>query len=578
MKRLLHYIKPHRFITIMAPLFKMLEATFELFVPLVVAQMIDVGIAGNNSLYLWKMLVLLIALGAIGFGFSLTAQYFAAKSAVSVGMSMRSDLFAHINTFSYQEIDSIGTSTLINRMTNDINQVQNGLNMFLRLFLRSPFVVFGAMIMAFTVDVRAALPFAAAIPVLMVVVFAILLISMPLYKKVQKQLDQVLLTTRENLSGIRVVRAFAKQQTEKSRFQEETNSLYHKQIFVGKISALLNPLTYVIINLGIVAVLFFGGRQVNMGNLTQGQVIALINYMSQILTELVKLANLIILLSRAMASLGRVNAVFDVSPSIRDAGEEAFAADRSPAVLFENVGFAYAGSRKETLRGISFSVMQGETIGIIGGTGSGKSTLANLIPRFYDCTSGTIRLFGKDMKTLRPSFIREHVGVVPQKPAVFSGSLRENMQWRKQGASDEEIYRALDIAQAREFVESKQQGLDLKIQQGGSNLSGGQKQRLTIARALVGQPDILILDDSASALDFATDAKLRKAIKESTENMTVFIISQRVSAIRNADHILVLDDGKPAGYGTHEELLDSNGLYQEICSSQNVGKGAAANV
>lgn len=578
MKRLLHYIKPHRFITIMAPLFKMLEATFELFVPLVVAQMIDVGIAGNNSLYLWKMLVLLIALGAIGFGFSLTAQYFAAKSAVSVGMSMRSDLFAHINTFSYQEIDSIGTSTLINRMTNDINQVQNGLNMFLRLFLRSPFVVFGAMIMAFTVDVRAALPFAAAIPVLMVVVFAILLISMPLYKKVQKQLDQVLLTTRENLSGIRVVRAFAKQQTEKSRFQEETNSLYHKQIFVGKISALLNPLTYVIINLGIVAVLFFGGRQVNMGNLTQGQVIALINYMSQILTELVKLANLIILLSRAMASLGRVNAVFDVSPSIRDAGEEAFAADRSPAVLFENVGFAYAGSRKETLRGISFSVMQGETIGIIGGTGSGKSTLANLIPRFYDCTSGTIRLFGKDMKTLRPSFIREHVGVVPQKPAVFSGSLRENMQWGKQGASDEEIYRALDIAQAREFVESKQQGLDLKIQQGGSNLSGGQKQRLTIARALVGQPDILILDDSASALDFATDAKLRKAIKESTENMTVFIISQRVSAIRNADHILVLDDGKPAGYGTHEELLDSNGLYQEICSSQNVGKGAAANV
>ena len=578
MKRLLHYIKPHRFITIMAPLFKMLEATFELFVPLVVAQMIDVGIAWNNSLYLWKMLVLLIALGAIGFGFSLTAQYFAAKSAVSVGMSMRSDLFAHINTFSYQEIDSIGTSTLINRMTNDINQVQNGLNMFLRLFLRSPFVVFGAMIMAFTVDVRAALPFAVAIPVLMVVVFAILLISMPLYKKVQKQLDQVLLTTRENLSGIRVVRAFAKQQTEKSRFQEETNSLYHKQIFVGKISALLNPLTYVIINLGIVAVLFFGGRQVNMGNLTQGQVIALINYMSQILTELVKLANLIILLSRAMASLGRVNAVFDISPSIRDAGEEAFAADRSPAVLFENVGFAYAGSRKETLRGISFSVMQGETIGIIGGTGSGKSTLANLIPRFYDCTSGTIRLFGKDMKTLRPSFIREHVGVVPQKPAVFSGSLRENMQWGKQGASDEEIYRALDIAQAREFVESKQQGLDLKIQQGGSNLSGGQKQRLTIARALVGQPDILILDDSASALDFATDAKLRKAIKESTENMTVFIISQRVSAIRNADHILVLDDGKPAGYGTHEELLDSNGLYQEICSSQNVGKGAAANV
>ena len=580
MKRLLSYLKPHPFITVMAPLFKMLEATFELFVPLVVAQMIDMGIAQKDNVYLWKMGGLLILLGIIGFSFSLTAQYFAAKSAVSAGMAMRSDLFSHINSFSYQEIVTIGTSTLINRMTNDVNQIQNGINMFLRLFLRSPFVVLGAMIMAFTVDVKAAAPFAVTIPALLVVVFAILLASMPLYQKVQKQLDAVLLSTRENLLGIRVVRAFARQKEEKERFLAETNGLYQKQIFVGKISALLNPLTYVIINLGIVAVLYFGGRQVDMGGLTQGQVIALINYMSQILTELVKLANLIILLSRALASLARVNSIFDMSASIEDAGEAPdFAAAKGhvPAVSFENVGFAYAGSRQETLHDISFSAMPGETIGIIGGTGSGKSTLASLIPRFYDCTSGTIRLFGKDIKGLKPSSIRRHISIVPQKATIFSGSLRKNMQWGKQDATDEEIYRALDIAQAREFVDSKNQGLELMIQQGGSNLSGGQKQRLTIARALVGQPDVLILDDSASALDFATDARLRKAIKESTENMTVFIISQRVSAIRNADHVLVMDDGHPVGYGTHDELLLSNEVYQEICASQQAGKEANAN-
>ena len=580
MKRLLSYLKPHPFITVMAPLFKMLEATFELFVPLVVARMIDVGIAEKDGPYLWKMGGLLILLGIVGFSFSLTAQYFAAKSAVSAGMAMRSDLFAHINTFSYQEIDTIGTSTLINRMTNDVNQIQNGINMFLRLFLRSPFVVLGAMIMAFTVDVKAAVPFAVTIPALLAVVFAILFASMPLYQKVQKQLDQVLLNTRENLLGIRVVRAFARQKEEMGRFRQDTEELYKKQIFVGKISALLNPLTYVIINLGIIAVLYFGGRQVNMGDLSQGQVIALINYMSQILTELVKLANLIILLSRALASLARVNAIFDVNASIPDAGEDLSVSEAGssiPAVSFENVGFTYAGSRQETLHGISFQVMPGETIGIIGGTGSGKSTLASLIPRFYDCTSGTIRLFGKDIKALRPSSIRRLISIVPQKATIFSGSLRKNMQWGKRNATDEEIYQALDIAQAREFVDSKNKGLELMIQQGGSNLSGGQKQRLTIARALVGQPNILILDDSASALDFATDARLRKAIKESTENMTVFIISQRVSAIRNADHILVMDDGRPAGYGTHQELLRSNQVYQEICASQSAGKEAGAN-
>ena len=575
MKQLLHYLKPHRFITLMAPLFKMLEATFELFVPLVVAQMIDVGIAQNNIPYLWKMGGLLILLGVVGFSFALTAQYFAAKSSVYTAAAIRSDLFAHISTFSYQEIDSIGTSTLINRTTNDVNQVQNGLNMFLRLFLRSPFVVFGAMIMAFTVDVRAAVPFAVVIPALLIVVFAILLVSMPLYRNVQKQLDRVLLSTRENLLGIRVVRAFGKQQEEMDRFGQETDELYQKQLFVGKISALLNPLTYVLINLGIIAVLYFGGRQVDTGSLTQGQVIALINYMSQILTELVKLANLIILLSRSLASLGRINAIFEIQPSISDTGESlssAASASSVPAVSFENVGFTYAGSRHETLHGISFTAMPGDTIGIIGGTGSGKTTLANLIPRFYDCTSGTIRLFGRDVKTLRPSSIREQIGVVPQKATVFSGSLRKNMQWGRPDATDEEIYQALAAAQAKEFVDSKKKGLDLMIQQGGSNLSGGQKQRLTIARALVGRPQILILDDSASALDFATDARLRKAIQESTEQMTVFIISQRVSAIRGADHILVMDDGVPVGYGTHKELLESCHVYQEICASQSAGK------
>lgn len=580
MKRLLGYLKKHPVITILAPLFKMLEATFELFVPLVVAQMIDVGIAGNNGAYLWKMGALLILLGIIGFSFSLTAQYFAAKSAISAGMAMRSDLFAHINTLSYQEIDAIGTSTLINRMTGDVNQVQNGVNMFLRLFLRSPFVVLGAMVMAFTVDVKAARPFAVTIPALLIVVFIILLASMPLYKAVQKQLDRVLLSTRENLLGIRVVRAFGRQKEEMEHFRQETDQLYGKQIFVGKISALLNPLTYVIINLGIIAVLYFGGIQVNEGSLTQGQVIALINYMSQILTELIKLANLIILLSRSLASLGRVNALFDVQTSIPKEGK-LFTPEpgtNCAAVEFEHVSFSYAGSKSAALKDLSFRAMPGETIGIIGGTGSGKSTLASLIPRFYECSEGTIRLFGQDIHSFAPASIRKHIGIVPQKAAVFSGSLRENMQWGKKDASDTEIYQALTIAQAREFVDAKKEGLDLMIQQQGSNLSGGQKQRLTIARALVGAPSILILDDSASALDFATDARLRKAIRENTGNTTVFIISQRVSAVKNADRILVMDDGRIAGCGTHRELLDSNEIYQEICASQLSGKEAGANV
>lgn len=580
MKRLYHYLRAYPLITILAPLFKMLEATFELFVPLVVAQMIDVGIAQRDAIFLWKMTALLILLGIIGFAFSLTAQYFAAKSAVSLGQSMRKDLFAHINTFSFQEIDRIGTSTLINRMTNDINLVQNGLNMFLRLFLRSPFVVLGAMVMALSVNVKAALIFAVVIPALMIVVFAILLITMPLYKKVQQTLDRVLLKTRENLTGIRVVRAFAREDKEKQQFHQETDTLYQKQIFVGKISALLNPLTYMIVNLGVIAILYFGGLQVNAGELTQGEVIALINYMFQILTELVKLANLIILLSRAFASLGRVNAIFEVPSFLEEGDDRQWDLNPSkdiPAIFFDHVSFQYAKSGKEVLQDISFQVQQGETIGIIGATGSGKSTLAQLLCRFYDHTKGKIYLFGKEIETLSPSSLREHIGFVEQKATLFSGTLRKNMQLKKKDATDEEIWKALDIAQAREFVEEKKEGLNLEILQKGSNLSGGQRQRLSIARTLVGNPDILILDDSASALDFATDARLRHAIRTHTKNQTVLIISQRVSAIYDADHILVMEDGRLAGYGRHEDLMRDNLIYQEICASQSFGKEMASN-
>ena len=580
MKRLYHYLRAYPLITILAPLFKMLEATFELFVPLVVAQMIDVGIAQRDAIFLWKMTALLILLGIIGFAFSLTAQYFAAKSAVSLGQSMRKDLFAHINTFSFQEIDRIGTSTLINRMTNDINLVQNGLNMFLRLFLRSPFVILGAMVMAFSVNVKAALIFAVVIPALMIVVFAILLITMPLYKKVQQTLDRVLLKTRENLTGIRVVRAFAREDKEKQQFHQETDTLYQKQIFVGKISALLNPLTYMIVNLGVIAILYFGGLQVNAGELTQGEVIALINYMFQILTELVKLANLIILLSRAFASLGRVNAIFEVPSFLEEGNKRQWDLNLSKdvsAISFDHVSFQYAKSGKEVLQDISFQVQQGETIGIIGATGSGKSTLAQLLCRFYDHTKGKIYLFGKEIQTLSPFFLREHIGFVEQKATLFSGTLRKNMQLKKKDATDEEIWKALDIAQAREFVEEKKEGLNLEILQKGSNLSGGQRQRLSIARALVGNPEILILDDSASALDFATDAKLRHAIRTHTKNQTVLIISQRVSAIYDADHILVMEDGRLAGYGRHEDLMRDNLIYQEICASQSFGKEVASN-
>ena len=575
MKRLLGYLKEHLCVTILAPLFKMLEASFELFVPLVVASMIDVGIGHHDIGYLWKMGGLLILLGIIGFSFSITAQYFAARSAVYTGKSMRSDLFAHMNQFSYQEIDQVGTSTLINRMSNDINQVQNGVNMFLRLFLRSPFVVFGAMFMAFTVDHKAAVSFVFTITALAVVVGLILWITMPMYKKVQKQVDGVLKSTRENLLGIRVIRAFNRQRSEEENFRVQSGQLYNKQIHVGKISALLNPLTYMIINLGIIAILWSGGKQVDLGYLTQGQIIALINYMSQILVELVKLANLLIILSRAFASLDRVDQIFALEPSMKETGKTDIEEKKDTPILeFKDTSFVYHSARKETIHPFDFAVKEGETIGVIGGTGSGKSTFVSLIARLYDVTSGRILYRGVDEKELKPEFIRGKIGFVPQKASLFEGSLRDNMKWGKEDATDEEIYQALDIAQAREFVDQKEQGLDFRIEQNGGNLSGGQKQRLTIARALVRKPEILILDDSASALDFATDARLRKAIKENTENMTVFLVSQRVSTIRNADHILVLDDGKIAGIGTHLQLLKENQVYKEICESQMAGEEA----
>ena len=575
MKRLLGYLRKNLKETILAPLFKMLEASFELAIPLVVARMIDVGIGSGDTRYILKMGGLMILLGIIGFISALTAQYFAAKAAVTAGTSMRNDLFGHIGTLSYREIDTAGTSTLITRMTSDINQVQNGVNMFLRLFLRSPFVVLGAMVMAFTVDTKTALSFALAIPVLFAVIFVILLVSMPLYQKVQKQLDRVLLKTRENLLGVRVVRAFNRQKDEMESFDQENAGLYRKQVFVGKISALLNPLTYIIINLGIVAILWIGGDQVFAGRLSQGQVIALINYMSQILVELIKLANLIILLSKAAASLKRVNNVFDMHSTLRD-GSQPFTSEGGARISFHGVSFTYAGAKEPSLSDITFTAEPGQTIGIIGGTGSGKTTLVNLIPRFYDTTGGTVTVNGRDVRQYQFDSLREHIGVVPQKAALFRGTLRTNLLWGKEDATDAEIYEALDAAQAREFVDHKQQGLGLLIDQGGRNLSGGQKQRLTIARALVRRPSVLILDDSASALDFATDARLRKAIRETTGKTTVFLVSQRVATIKNADQILVLDDGRLAGIGTHKALLNSCGVYREICESQLTPKEVAA--
>ena len=572
MKNLLKYLREYRLESFLGPLFKMLEATFELFIPLVVAKIIDVGIQNRDGLYIVKMGSVLILLGVVGLAASLTAQYFSAKAAVGFSTALRNDLFAHINSLSYSELDRIGTSTLITRMTSDINQVQTGLNLFLRLFLRSPFIVFGAMIMAFTVDVKSAMTFVVVIPALSVVVFGIMLVSMPLYKKVQRQLDKVLLTTKENLEGVRVIRAFNRQEDETSRFQEENDSLVKVQVFVGKISALMNPLTYVIINGGILVLIWIAGGQVDKGVFTQSETESLWDNMSQILVGLFKLANLIINISKALACAARVQKVFEEKPGIIDPentkNEEDLEEAGTCAVEFDNIRFFYQGSREPALEGISLQVKRGETIGIIGGTGSGKSSLVNLIPRFYDVRDGSVRVDGRDVRSYPLKELREKIGVVPQKAVLFAGTLRDNMKWGREDASDEEIYEALRIAQAKDFVDGKGEGLDLRITQEGKNLSGGQRQRLTIARALVRKRRILMMHDSASALDFATDARLRAAIKESTKDMTVFIISQRAASVKNADRIVVLDDGMAAGIGTHSQLFKECAVYREICLSQ----------
>jgi ABC-type multidrug transport system fused ATPase/permease subunit len=570
MKSLLKYIKDYKKESILAPLFKMLEASFELMVPLVMAAIIDTGIANQDKNYIFKMGGVLVLLALVGLISAVTAQYFSARAAVGFATKLRTALFLHIQSLSYTELDTIGTSTLITRMTSDVNQLQNGVNLTLRLLLRSPFIVFGAMIMAFTVDIKAALIFVVAIPLLAIVVFGIMIVSMPLYKKVQAALDKILGRTRENLAGARVIRAFGNEQSEIDAFEKENEVLLNTQVFVGKISAAMNPVTYIIVNIALVVLLYTGAIRVDAGIITQGAVVALVNYMSQILVELVKMANLIIQLTKALACAKRVEAIFDKKPSMKNGlnKSENTNNNTSEAINFENVGLTYSGAGDESLSDINFNVNKGETIGIIGGTGSGKSSIVNLIPRFYDATRGNIRIFGNNIVDYDIEFLRSKIGIVPQKAVLFAGTIKENLLWGNENATDEDIEQALEISQSKEFVDTKEGRLDFKIAQGGKNLSGGQKQRLTIARALVRKPEILILDDSASALDYATDAKLRTAIKHKLNNMTVIIVSQRASSIQHADKIIVLDDGKMAGIGTHAELLENNQIYQEIYYSQ----------
>lgn len=586
MKKLLVFLKDYKKETVLAPLFKLLEASFELLVPLVMAAIIDKGIGNADRGYIGRMCFVMIMLGVVGLVCSITAQYFAAKAAVGFAAKMKHALFAHIQSLSFTEMDTVGTSTLITRMTSDSNQVQNGVNMVLRLFLRSPFIVFGAMVMAFTIDVKAALVFVVTIPLLSVVVFGIMMLTMPLYKKVQGGLDRVLGITRENLTGVRVLRAFNKEENEIDRFETSNNTLTSMQKHVGKISALMNPVTYVIINGAIIVLVWTGAWRVENGIITQGAVVALVNYMSQILVELIKLANLIITITKAIACGNRIQSIFEIESSMKDgngcqddghrgsvSGQDTGAVgkkalDRLPSVEFDHVCLTYKNAGAESLTDVSFKAYRGETIGIIGGTGSGKSSLVNLIPRFYDATKGQVLVSGKNVKDYSLEELRRKVGMVLQKAVLFKGTIRENLRWGKEDATEEELLRALDISQAREFVDTKDGGLDAPVAQGGKNLSGGQKQRLTIARALVRNPEILILDDSASALDFATDARLRKAIKEMEEGPTVFIVSQRASSIRYADQIIVMDDGEVAGIGTHEELLENCPAYQEIYYSQ----------
>ena len=562
-------LKNYKKETILAPLFKLLEASFELMIPLVVAAIVDKGIGQGDLSYVYKMGGMMILLGIVGLIAAVIAQYFSAKAAVGVATKLRQSLFGHIQSLSYTEVDTVGTSTLITRLTSDVNQVQSGVNMTLRLLLRSPFIVFGAMIMAFTVDVKAALVFVGVIPLLCIVVFGIMLLTMPMYQQVQKHLDKVLALTRENLRGIRVIRAFHKEKEEIEKFKKENESLTGMQLMVGKISALMNPVTYVIVNLGLVVLIYLGAMQVDAGHLSQGQVIALINYISQILIELIKMANLIVLITKALSSAKRINSVFDVKSSMVEEGTEDIAEDQETPILeFENVSFCYANAGEESLSEIDFAVYKGETVGIIGGTGSGKSTLVNLIPRFYDATKGVVRFHGKPIEQYSLETLRERIGVVPQKAVLFKGTIKSNLCWGKKDASEEEMKEALFAAQALGFVEKRDQALDAPVAQGGKNFSGGQRQRLTVARALVRKPEILILDDSTSALDYVTDARLRRELKARKDTMTTFIVSQRTSSIQFADKIVVLEDGKMVGLGTHKYLLDHCEVYQEIYASQ----------
>ena len=567
MRKLLRFLKDYKKESILSPLFKLLEASFELFVPLVMAAIIDTGIGNKDGGFILKMCGILILLAIVGLTCSITAQYFAAKAAVGFATKVRHALFDHIQKLSYTEMDTAGTDTMITRMTSDINQAQSGVNMVLRLFLRSPFIVFGAMIMAFTIDVKAALIFVVTIPVLSVVVFGIMIITIPLFRRVQASLDKVLGVTRENLTGSRVIRAFNKEQEEIADFDESNERLTDVQLFVGKISALMNPLTYIIINVALVILIWTGAIQVNIGKISQGEVVALVNYMSQILVELVKLANLIITVTKAIACGNRVQSIFEMETSMVD-GNGSKKEDTGYTVEFRNVSMRYKGAGADTLTGIDFKAKPGDTIGIIGGTGSGKSSVVNLIPRFYDVTEGQVMVDGMDVREYKITDLRDKIGIVPQKAVLFAGTVRSNLAWGKEDATEEEMQQALSVAQAAEVVDKKDGKLDAEVEQGGKNFSGGQKQRLTIARALEKQPEILIMDDSSSALDYATDAKLRQAIHNMPNRPTVFIVSQRAASIMYADKIIVLDDGTVAGTGTHEELLKDCSVYQEIYYSQ----------
>jgi ATP-binding cassette subfamily B multidrug efflux pump len=569
MKHMYPYLRRFRKESILAPLFKMLEATFDLLVPMVVADIIKVGIAGGDTTYIWTRCGLLVLMALIGLLCSFTAQYFAARAAIGTSTGLRHELMAHIQSLSFSELDTLGVSTLITRMTSDVNQVQNGLNMFLRLFLRSPFIVAGAMIAAFTIDTQIALIFLAAIPVLAVIVFGIMRITSPMYKTVQSRLDAVTGATRENLSGVRVVRAFGREDAEEENFVQQNGSLNAMQLKVGRIAALMNPLTYVVVNLGIIGILYFGANKIGSGALLSGDVVALVNYMSQILVELVKLANLVVLLTRAIASMGRVSQVLD-TPSTMAFPEKPVSADAASdvAVAFDHVSLRYQGAGAESLSDVTFTAKKGQTIGVIGGTGSGKTTLVSLIPRFYDATKGQVTLLGQPITAYSKAELNRHVAVVMQKAQLFKGTIRSNLLWGNENATDEELWHALSIAQSEDFVRQKPGKLDDPVEQGGRNLSGGQRQRLTIARALVGHPDILILDDSASALDYATDAALRKALRTLPAETTLFIVSQRTSSLRHADQIIVLDDGHVVGIGTHDALMQTCEVYREIHESQ----------